>query len=443
MKPFIVLQGPVATRSGYGNHTRDLALSLLKTDKYDVQIVSLPWGNTPMNALEANNEDHKLIDRHIARANITRKPDVFIQVSVANEFQPLGKYNIGITAGVETNQVPHEFLQGANRMDLILATSEFTKKGFLDTVYDQVDEKTKQKTGELKLETPIEVLFEGADLNVYKKIKSIDIDTDINHELSAIDTDFNFLFVGHWLKGDFGQDRKDVAMMIRTFCEAFKNKSTKNKPGLIIKTSHATFSIMDREETIRKIQQLTESYGVKAPKIYLLHGDLTDNQMNSLYNHPKVKAMLSFTKGEGFGRPLLEFTLSEKPVLASQCSGQQDFLKHAHPLVGDETEVHKSATDKFILPGSKWFTVNYVYAANTLRDCVANYKNYLKAAKRQAYFSKTEFSFDAMSSKFCEYVDTAINSVPQQVELKLPKLKSANDTEQPKLKLPKLKKINS
>jgi hypothetical protein len=84
MKPFIVLQGPVATRSGYGNHTRDLALSLLKTDKYDVQIVSLPWGNTPMNALEANNEDHKLIDRHIARANITRKPDVFIQVSVAN-----------------------------------------------------------------------------------------------------------------------------------------------------------------------------------------------------------------------------------------------------------------------------------------------------------------------------------------------------------------------
>lgn len=441
MKPFIVLQGPVATRSGYGNHTRDLALSLLKADKYDIQIISLPWGNTPMNALEADNADHQLIDRHIARGNINRKPDVFIQVSVANEFQPLGKYNIGITAGVETNQVPHEFIQGANRMDLLLVPSEFTKKGFVDTVYDQVDEKTKQKTGELRLEKPVEVLFEGADLDIYKKIKSIDIDSDINDELSAIDTDFNFLFVGHWLKGAFGQDRKDVAMMIKTFCEAFKNKSSKNKPGLILKTSHATFSIIDREETMKKIQRITESYGNKAPRIYLLHGDLTDEQMNSLYNHPKVKAMLSFTKGEGFGRPLLEFTLSEKPVLASQCSGHQDFLKHAHPLIGDETEIHESATDKFLLKGSKWFTVNYGYAVNTLRDCVSNYKNYLKAAKRQAYYSKTEFSLDAMSKKFCEYVDTALDSVPQQMELKLPKLKKVNTADQPKLKLPKLKKV--
>ena len=443
MKPFIVLQGPVATRSGYGNHTRDLALSLLKADKYDVQLISLPWGNTPMNALEADNEDHQLIDRHIARTNINRKPDVFIQVSVANEFQPLGKYNIGITAGVETNQVPHEFLQGANRMDLILATSEFTKKGFVDSVYDQVDEKTKQKTGELKLNTPIEVLFEGADLNIYKKIKSIDIDSDINDELSAISTDFNFLFVGHWLKGVFGQDRKDVGMMIKTFCEAFKNKSSKNKPGLILKTSHATFSIMDREETMKKIQQITEPYGDKAPNIYLLHGDLTDVQMNSLYNHPKVKAMLSFTKGEGFGRPLLEFTLSEKPVLASQCSGQMDFLKHVHPLVGDETEIHASATDKFLLSGSRWFTVNYAYAANTLRDCVSNYKNYLTAAKRQAYYSKTEFSFEAMAIRFCQYVDSALESVPQQVQLKLPKLKKLDTTEQPKIKLPKLKKVEA
>ena len=441
MKPFIVLQGPVTTRSGYGNHTRDLALSLLKADKYDIQIISLPWGNTPMNALEADNEDHQLIDRHIARANINRKPDVFIQVSVANEFQPLGKYNIGVTAGVETNQVPHSFLQGANRMDLILVTSEFTKKGFVDSVYDQIDEKTKQKTGELKLQKPIEVLFEGADLDVYKKIKSIDIDSDIDNELSAINTEFNFLFVGHWLKGAFGQDRKDVGMMIKTFCEAFKNKSSKNKPGLILKTSHATFSIMDREQIMSKIRQLTEPYGSKAPNIYLLHGDLTDDQMNSLYNHSKVKAMISFTKGEGFGRPLLEFTLSEKPVIASQCSGQVDFLKHAHPLVGDETEIHASATDDFLLAGSKWFTVNYIYAANTLRDCVSNYKNYLKAAKRQAYHSKTEFSLDAMSKKFRQYIDTALEAVPQQVELKLPKLKNANKTEQPKLKLPKLKKV--
>jgi len=443
MKPFIVLQGPVATRSGYGNHTRDLALSLIKADKYDVKLISLPWGNTPMNALEADNEDHQLIEKHIARTNITQKPDVFIQVSVANEFQPLGKYNIGVTAGVETNQVPHEFIQGANRMDLLLVTSEFTKKGFVNTVYDHVNEQTKQKMGELRLEKPVEVLFEGADLDIYKKLKSSELDVEIVEELSQIDTDFNFLFVGHWLKGAFGQDRKDVGMMIKTFCEAFKNKSSKNKPGLILKSSHATFSIMDREELTKKIQQITQPYGSKAPKVYLLHGELTDKQMNSLYNHPKVKAMISFTKGEGFGRPLLEFTLSEKPVIASDFSGHKDFLKHGHPLVGDETEVHASAVDKFILKGSKWFTVNYGYAASVLRDCVDNYKNYLTAAKRQSHVSKTEFSLDAMNKKFCEYIDTAVNSVPQQVKLNLPKLKKVDAPEQPKLKLPKLKKVEA
>ena len=120
MKPFIVVQGPVATRSGYGNHTRDLVLSLIKSDKYDIQIVSLPWGNTPTNALKSDNTDHKMILDCIATQNINRQPDVFIQVSVPNEFQRLGKYNIGVTAGIETNQVSPEFIDGCNRMDLII-----------------------------------------------------------------------------------------------------------------------------------------------------------------------------------------------------------------------------------------------------------------------------------------------------------------------------------
>ena len=138
MKPFIVVQGPVATRSGYGNHTRDLVTSLINADKYEIVIISLPWGNTAMNALKSDNKEHVAIAERITNQNVTRKPDIFIQVSVANEFQPLGKYNIGVTAGVETNAVPHEFVQGGNRMDLVIATSEHSKKGF-EVVYDKFD----------------------------------------------------------------------------------------------------------------------------------------------------------------------------------------------------------------------------------------------------------------------------------------------------------------
>ena len=438
MKPFIVVQGPVATRSGYGNHTRDLVTSLINADKYEIQIISLPWGVTPMDALKSDNIEHQEIAKRIARQSITRQPDVFIQISVPNEFQSKGKYNIGITAGIETNAVPHEFLQGANNMDLILTTSEHSKKGF-QVVYDKMDEKTKQKTGELRLEKPIEVLFEGADLNVYKKTS--EISTIVNEELSDIKDKFCYLFVGHWLQGSLGQDRKDIGMMIKTICEAFKRKSAHNRPGIILKTSHAGFSIIDRDQIMQKIQEIIAPYGSSIPNIYLLHGDLTDEEMNSLYNHPKVKAMISFTKGEGFGRPLLEFGLTGKPIIASGYSGQVDFLHkdYCTLLPGQLTDVDKSATDKFILQGTQWFTVNYAYAANVLQDVMDNYKKYLSLSRKQIQYVKDNFSRKKMSDQFVKIIDERLKDVPQQVGLKLPKLKKASN--KPKLKLPKLKKV--
>jgi glycosyltransferase involved in cell wall biosynthesis len=442
MKPFIVIQGPVATRSGYGNHTRDLVTSLIKSDKYDIQIISLPWGSTPMDALKADNPEHVSILQRIARQPINRQPDVFIQVSVPNEFQAPGKYNIGITAGIETDAVPAEWIDGCNRMNLIITTSEHSKQGFITPVYDVLDKNTNQKTGELKLQTPIKVLFEGVDTNVYKQTK--DVHETVLNELSDIKDTFCYLFVGHWLKGDFGADRKDVATLIKTFCEAFKNKSAHNRPGLILKTSHATFSIMDRDELMRKIQAIIAPYGKNIPNIYLVHGDLTDEEMNSLYNHPKVKAMVSFTHGEGYGRPLLEFSITGKPVIAPNWSGHVDFLKHATLLPGQLTQVHPSAADQFILKDTKWFTVDYGYAAAILRDCIDNYKTYQEKARKQAFVARESFNLDKMSEEFVSMIDEALNTVPKVAELKLPKLNKVennNNGTLPKITLPKLNKV--
>ena len=324
-------------------------------------------------------------------------------------------------------------------MDLLITTSEHSKKGF-DVIYDKVNEKTQQKEGQLKLETPIEVLFEGADLNVYKKTN--EISAIVKEELSNIKDEFCYLFVGHWLKGDVGHDRKDIGMMIKTFCEAFKRKASHNRPGLILKTSHASFSIIDRDSMLHKIQQIIAPYGNNAPNIYLLHGDMTDEEMNSLYNHPKVKSMISFTKGEGFGRPLLEFGLTGKPIIASNWSGQVDFLNkdYCTLLPGELTGVHPSAADKFILKGTQWFTVNYQYAAQIIQDMMSNYKNYLKLSRKQTQYVKDNFSRDKMSEQFITLIDKGLNNVPKQMSLKLPKLKKTSD-ESPKLKLPKLKKV--
>ena len=186
-KPLLVFQAPVATRSGYGDHSRDILKSLFELDKYDVKIVPTRWGNTPQDQINPQTEfGQKILQNIITKSD--RQIDIFIQVSVANEFKKVGKYNIGITAGVETTIAPQEFLTGANNMDLIITPSEFTKETLVKTTFTQVDKQTKQEVGKLQLTKPVEVLFEGVDTTIFDgKSKSSILD--------SVDTDFNFLFV--------------------------------------------------------------------------------------------------------------------------------------------------------------------------------------------------------------------------------------------------------
>ena len=363
MKPLLLFTGPPATRSGYGAHARDLLHSLIEMDRFDIKINSLRWGNTPMNALnDQNPKDKLIIDRIITGNELPKQPEIHIQLSVPNEFTPLAKYNIGITAGIECTLPKPEWVDGLNRMNMNIVPSNFTKQVFTGVKYDRIDDKTQQKVGELKLEKPMEVLFEGVDTNIYKKTN--EFSEEFVEQMNQIEEKFCFLYVGHWLQGELGQDRKDTGMLVKTFLEKFKNM--KNPPALIMKTSHSSFSVIDRREILKKINDIRQSVEAKSyPNIYVLHGDLDDEEMNELYNHPKVKVHISFTKGEGFGRPLLEASLSEKPIMVSNWSGQLDFLNknNAVLLPGTLTAVHESALPKeMLVDGAQWFTVNYQYA---------------------------------------------------------------------------------
>ena len=415
-KPLLVFQAPIATRSGYGDHSRDILKSLFDLDRYDIKVVPTRWGNTPQDQINPQTEFGKKILESLA-TQVDRQPDIFIQVSVANEFRKVGKYNIGITAGVETTIAPQEFIQGSNQMDLIITPSEFTKDVLVKTSYDQVDKNTKQKIGQLKLEKPVEVLFEGVNAEVFngKSSKSV---------LDSIDTDFNFLFVGHWLAGDLGQDRKDVGMMIKTFCTVFKDVPKKQQPGLILKTSHAGFSVGEREKISHTLNNVTKEYCDKCPPIHLVFGDLSESELNDLYNDDKVKAMLMFTKGEGYGRPLAEFATTGKPILVSDWSGYKDFLPKENTvyLEGELKEVHQSAQNKFLLKESKWFYVNYSKAAGKIYDVHKNYKKYLKQSEGLKININKNFTLDKMSSKLGEILDkyVKVKAKPKHIQMKLP-----------------------
>jgi len=415
-KPLLVFQAPVATRSGYGDHSRDILKSLFELDKYDIKIVPTRWGNTPQDQINPQTDFGKKILENIS-VQIDKQPDIFIQISVANEFKRVGKYNIGITAGVESTIAPQEFIQGGNQMDLIITPSQFTKEVLVKTSYDQVNKQTKQKVGQLKLEKPVEVLFEGVNTEVFNGKSSESI-------LDSVDTDFNFLFVGHWLAGDLGQDRKDVGMMIKTFCTVFKDIPKKQQPGLILKTSQAGFSVMEREGISNKIKEVTNQFGDKCPPIHLVFGDLSESELNNLYNDKKVKAFLMFTKGEGYGRPLAEFATTGKPILVSKWSGHTDFLPEQNTvyLEGELKDIHESAQNQFLLKGAKWFTVDYSKAAGKIFDVYKNYKNYLNNSEGLKTNILNNFNLSKQTEVLKGILDKYVK-VATPVQLKLPEIK--------------------
>ena len=416
MKPTCIVSCPIDTHSGYGARSRDLVNALIKVkDKeWDIKIMPQRWGDTPWNFLPKNDP---LRSRFIQGVNNAERPNIWIQLTVPNEFQPIGlDFNIGISAGIETTVYPHDFLEGMNKMDLNLVSSEHSKNVALNTTFQAIDKNTQQPTGVLKCEKPCDILFEGLDLNRYFK------NPTKSGLLEDISEEFCFLYTGGWLPGNFGEDRKNVASLIRCFLETFNTPSNK-KPALILKTYSVDNSILDKENVLGQINRIRKLYSNEnAPNIYLLHGELTDEEMNMLNNDPKVKAFVSFTKGEGFGRPILEGAITGKPTIVSNWSGHIDFLhKDYNCLVGGELKkVHESAANQFLLKDSQWFNINPQVASKAMKDVYKNYKNYWEKSRKQTQYIKDNWSFDQMCEKLDFYLKK-VNST-QTVGLNMPEL---------------------
>jgi hypothetical protein len=427
-KPVFIISCPIDTYSGYGARSRDIVKAIIELDKYDVKVLPQRWGSTPKGFIK-DNQEWEFLTKHLLNSpQLPAQPEIWMQITVPNEFQKIGKYNIGCTAGIETTIAPAEWVEGCNRMDLILGSSEHTIKVLKESKFEKRDQQTNQTVGIIEWKGDSEVIFEGANTETYKPVKSI-------FDLSNVKEEFAYLFVGHWMQGQLGEDRKNVGLLVKAFYETFKNKS--KKPALILKTSTVGSSYMDRDELIKRIKIIKDTVkSTNLPNVYLLHGEFTDTEMNEIYNHSKVKAMVNLTKGEGFGRPLLEFSLTNKPIITTNWSGHIDYLnpEFVTLLPGSMVKVHPTAANNMLLAEAEWFNVDYGQAGYYLKDVFENYKGYAENAKRQGFQSRTKFSFDAMKNKLDEVFTNKIPEFPKQVQLQLPKLK--------KIELPKLKKID-
>jgi glycosyltransferase involved in cell wall biosynthesis len=338
----VLLRGPVLTQSGYGVHCRQIARWLLSKDNVDLKIQALPWGDTPW-LLNPNSHDglvRKVMERTTDPSAFNKKQfDVTFQLQLPNEWDPnLGKTNVGLTAGVETDICNPDWLQNCNQMSAVVVPSKHTASAFTNTG---------------KLVSPLHVIPEAFCDDVLR------VTEDTVEKLPKFSTSFNFLIFGQITGDNPFNDRKNIFFTLKWIFETFKDDKD---VGVIIKTNLGRNTNIDKKRTRDLMRLLVKECGKKEfPKLHLLHGDMSDLEVCSLYRHKQVKCLITATRGEGYGLPILEAAASDLPVLATNWSGHTDFLNHGKFISFDHElkEVHASRVDgKIFVPGAKWAEVS-------------------------------------------------------------------------------------
>jgi glycosyltransferase involved in cell wall biosynthesis len=395
----ILVRGPALSSSGYGEQCR-YALRALKAHeiKFDIYLENIQWGKTGW--IHEDNEFRAWLDFLIGKTVIHRQNggqfDVSLQVTIPNEWQKLAPINIGYTAGIETTKVAPEWLVKANEMDKIIVVSNHAKYGFENTVYNLVNQQTNQQI-QLKLEKQIDVV------NYYPRddveLKEIELD---------LKTDFNFLSVAQW------GPRKNVEATLNGFLEEFKDEEN---VGLVLKISTVRHNTSDKMLCEKRLQQVLLNHPNAKCKVYLLHGNIADNEMRGLYTHPKIKAMVSTTHGEGAGLPLLEAAAEGLPILAPAWSGLVDFLympvkekdgkekkkSHFIKIDYDLGNVQKEAVWQGVIqPDSMWCFVKNSSVRHSMREIYKNYGPHLSKAKKLQEYVKETFTKEKFDREFVE-----------------------------------------
>jgi glycosyltransferase involved in cell wall biosynthesis len=325
-KKTLLVRAPFRSRTGYGKHAYDIVCALVQGDQYDLYLESCPWGSLPLHELDESIEINKKIN-DIAKKGIIQNPDIFMTLTIPNEFERRGKLNIGFTAGIETDRCTPEWLQKCNEMDFILFPSLHSLNCVRGSSYKLFsDQEQKIETGVLFLGKKAGIVFEGVDTRIFNNEPYKPLIDPTTGEEIKFKTDFNFLFVGHWLNGGMNEDRKNVAKLIRLFLTHFMH--SKNV-GLVLKTATGSNSLFDQEQLLRKINEIKSHLKLNdedCPPIYIIHGNLEDEEMANLYKHPQIKGFVCLTHGEGYGRPIAEAAACELPIICTGWSGQMDFL---------------------------------------------------------------------------------------------------------------------
>lgn len=380
----VLLRAPVLSKSGYGEHSRQIFRYLLSKSNIDVKVQAVPWGMTPWSVNPES--EGGLIGEAIKRSvgENDKNFDISFQVQLPNEWDPsIAKYNIGVTAGVETDiSNPLWTSVHCEKMDKVIVPSQHTKS------------------------TLIKSSSTNTDIAVVPECYYDELTLDFDPLAINLETDFNFLTVGV-LTGHTPQtDRKNLFYLIKWFIEEFKeNKDV----GLVVKTNSGRDTTIDKRNTKIILKRVLDELGYQGtPKVYLLHGAMNREEMTSLYKHPSIKAFVSCTRGEGFGLPFLESAVAGLPVIATGWSAHKEFMSKGKwiDVKYKLDKVHSSKIDRNIfVDGAKWAEVDEKDFKKRLKTFKEKPEMPKEWAEKLSEKLKKEYSFKAVCQKYDEALE--------------------------------------
>jgi len=374
----VIFRGPTLTQSGYGVHSRQVARWLLQHQDLDVKFMVTPWGDTPW-ILDRNAHSGlvgKIMDRTVGA---DQKADVSIQLQLPNEWdEKVAHKNIGITAAVETDRANPEWVQCCNKMNAVIFPSLHAKNS-ITTVGN--------------LTADAHVIPESFDDSILSEVSPL--------QLPELDTSFNFLLFGQLTGNNPYNDRKNLLFTLKWMFEAFEND---REVGIVVKTNSGRNTKIDRNLVLKVLNTvIKEARKGPYPRVHLLHGDMKDSDVVSLYKNESIKALVTLTRGEGYGLPILEAAASGLPVIATNWSGHLDFMKHVKfiPIDYSLAQVHQTRIDgKIFMPNAKWAEAS----ESDFKKKIIKFRNSPSAptdwAKEGSKSIKENFSFEKVSEAY-------------------------------------------
>jgi len=410
-KPVFVISCPFDTYSGYGARSRDIAKAIIELDQYDVKLLPQRWGDTPGGFINDHPEWHWIMKHQVM--NINSQPDIWMQITIPNEFNnQIAKENIGYTAGIETTQPAPIWVQKCNEMNSVIVVSNHSKNILEHAKFEGTDENTGQN---IVLENQTKITAVNYPVKTFDDLPNLDL------ELS---TDFNFLTVAQM------GPRKNLESTIKWFIQEFKDENV----GLVVKTNVAKNCLMDRNICVKNIQNIINQAETsdRKCKVYVLHGNMTDEEMHSLYTDNKIHAMIAIPHGEGFGLPIFEAAYSGLPIISVGWSGQCDFLyetgtsskAHFYEVGFDIAAVPPEAVwDGVIIKESGWANAREQSTKEQMRNCYNDIINDTQGtiasnSAQRAEQLRQQFSADKMHEQFVNavYDLDSIKKKEQEVE---------------------------